>query len=63
MLPTLSGLDVLRALRHEDSGVRVIAVSAMAEDTAEREALDAGADLFVSKLDLNRRLLGAVTGH
>jgi CheY-like chemotaxis protein len=63
MLPTLSGLDVLRALRRDNPGVRVVAVSAMAEDTAEREALAAGADLFVSKLDVTRRLLGAVTGR
>lgn len=63
MLPTLSGLDVARALRHDLPDVRVVAVSAMAEDTAEREALAAGADLFVSKLDVTRRLLGAVTGR
>ena len=63
MLPTLSGLDVLRAIRHDNPDVRVVAVSAMAEDTAEREALTAGADLFVSKLDVTRRLLEAVTGR
>jgi CheY-like chemotaxis protein len=63
MLPTLSGFDVLRAIRHDNPDVRVVAVSAMAEDTAEREALAAGADLFVSKLDVTRRLLGAVTGR
>lgn len=63
MLPTLSGLDVLRAIRHDNPDVRVVAVSAMAEDTAERDALAAGADLFVSKLDVTRRLLGAVTGR
>jgi two-component system chemotaxis response regulator CheY len=63
MLPTLSGLDVLRAIRHDNPGVRVVAVSAMAEDAAEREALAAGADLFVSKIDVTRRLLGAVTGR
>jgi CheY-like chemotaxis protein len=63
MLPTLSGFDVLRAIRHDNPDVRVVAVSAMAEDDAEREALAAGADLFVSKLDVTRRLLGAVTGR
>jgi CheY-like chemotaxis protein len=63
MLPTLSGLDVLRAIRHDSPDVRVVVVSAMAEDGAERDALAAGADLFVSKLDVTRRLLGAVTGR
>jgi len=63
MLPTLSGLDVLRVVRHDHPDVRVVAVSAMASHTAERDALAAGADLFVSKLEVTTRLLGAVTGR
>ena len=60
MMPGMSGLDVLPLLRERHPGVRVVAVSAMPEHTAEHDALAAGADAFVSKLDVASRLAAAL---
>ncbi len=50
-LPDGRGYDLIPDLRQLQPGVRVIAISAMDEERAK--ALDAGADIFISKpLDL-----------
>ena len=47
MMPGKDGLDAVRELRHDDEDCAVVVVSAKAG--IEQEALDAGADDFVSK--------------
>ena len=60
MMPGMSGLDVLPLLKERHPDVRVVAVSAMPVEAAERQAFDQGADAFVSKLDVSSRLTGAL---
>ncbi|MBL7200561.1 MAG: response regulator transcription factor [Anaerolineae bacterium] len=59
-LPGLALLDSLSALRGCCPDLRVIALSGQPE--ARRAALDAGADMFVSKTDPPRKLLAAIAG-
>src|SRR5262245_13866215 len=50
-LPEISGLEVTRRLR-EDSRSRhipIVAVTALAIDSVEREALDSGCDAYITK--------------
>ena len=60
MMPGMSGLDVLPLLKERHPDLRVVAVSAMPAESAEREAFAVGADAFVSKLDVSSRLTGAL---
>lgn len=51
MMPKLDGLETIRLLRQNrlHRKVTIIAISAKASPTAQQDALDAGADLFVKK--------------
>jgi DNA-binding NarL/FixJ family response regulator len=59
-LPGLSACDMVAALRKASPDVAVIALSGWPD--ARRDALDAGADAFVSKADPPERLLDAIAG-
>ena len=50
-----SGFDVLRALREDGNGARVIVLTNHGSDAYRRRALEAGADLFLDKsVDFDR---------
>ena len=48
-LPGLSGLDVIRRLRAEGSAVPIIVLTSRADEAGKVEALDLGADDYVTK--------------
>jgi CheY-like chemotaxis protein len=47
-LPGISGFEVIRCLRDEEKGVRIIAVAGRTEKTLEK-AIEAGADRIMTK--------------
>jgi two-component system OmpR family response regulator len=52
MLPQLSGYDVIKAIRAADGGAKrtaIIVVSALSDTEQRKQALDAGADVFLTK--------------
>jgi DNA-binding NarL/FixJ family response regulator len=57
-LSGVPGEELLRGLRMRCPGLRILALSARPESC--QEALTAGADAFVSKMDQPERLLGAI---
>ena len=57
-LPGMATADLLPALRRVAPGLRVIVLSAQTD--AGQDALDAGADAFVSKVDPPEYLLAAI---
>jgi two-component system, OmpR family, KDP operon response regulator KdpE len=48
-LPDMQGLDLLRALRERNEGVPIVVLSSRADETAKVQALDFGADDYVTK--------------
>jgi len=60
-LPTMTGLDLIAALRRESNQLKIIAVSGFGGPAPEREALDAGANLFVVKPFSSKDILNIVT--
>src|SRR6516162_819077 len=61
-LPHLSGLEVTRRLRDDDRSkeIPIIAVTALAMEWHEREALNSGCDAYLSKPITILRLLDAI---
>ena len=53
-LPDGSGLEVLRAIREGGTAARVIVVTGESDDRYRRASLEAGADEFLDKADLER---------
>jgi two-component system KDP operon response regulator KdpE len=48
-LPDIQGLDLLRMLRERSEGVPIVVLSSRADEVAKVEALDLGADDYVTK--------------
>jgi two-component system KDP operon response regulator KdpE len=48
-LPDISGLDLIRTLRTGDSNIPILVLSSRADETGKVEALDLGADDYVTK--------------
>jgi CheY-like chemotaxis protein len=51
-MPVMSGIEATRALRQSDgvvSGVKIVALTAHAMESARRECMDAGCDDFATK--------------
>jgi DNA-binding NarL/FixJ family response regulator len=59
-MPVMDGFRLLRALRKAYPSIRLIAISGHFSPMIEKEALSAGANLFVSKVGLPGDLLAAV---
>lgn len=64
MLPELSGLEVLRSLRGQSScaGVPVLMLTAKGQREDRERAMEAGADVFLTKPFANADLVAAVEG-
>jgi two-component system KDP operon response regulator KdpE len=48
-LPDMQGMDLLRSLRDQNEGVPIVVLSSRADETAKVQALDFGADDYVTK--------------
>jgi two-component system, OmpR family, KDP operon response regulator KdpE len=48
-LPDIRGLELLRSLRHQSEGVPIVVLSSRGEESTKVEALDLGADDYVTK--------------
>ncbi len=48
-LPDMQGLDLLRSLREQNDAVPIVVLSSRADETAKVQALDFGADDYVTK--------------
>ncbi len=48
-LPDIQGLDLLRKMREQNEGVPIVVLSSRADEAAKVEALDFGADDYVTK--------------
>jgi two-component system, OmpR family, KDP operon response regulator KdpE len=48
-LPDMQGLDLLRAMRTRDEGVPIVVLSSRSDESAKVQALDIGADDYVTK--------------
>jgi two-component system KDP operon response regulator KdpE len=48
-LPDVQGLELLRALREKNEGIPIVVLSSRADEAAKIEALDLGADDYVTK--------------
>ncbi len=59
-MPGLSGLDVVKALRREAPGVRVIVISSYDDDRHVMEAYNAGAAAFLPKIAGVERLIDCI---
>lgn len=55
-MPGMNGLEVLRTVRELDPGVRVIMITAFADENSRIESIRAGASAFFSK-PLNLKIL------
>lgn len=63
MLPGMSGLEVLKALRQERRDVRVVVLTAKADERDVVAGLEAGADDYVKKPFSPRELLARVSAQ
>jgi DNA-binding NarL/FixJ family response regulator len=59
-MPVMDGFRLLRELRRIYPAIRLIAISGHSSPMIEKEALSAGANLFISKVGLPDDLLAAV---
>jgi two-component system, chemotaxis family, CheB/CheR fusion protein len=62
-MPGINGYEVARRLRTRDIGARVVALSGLATEQAQREAFEAGFDDYITKpieIPLLERLLNSV---
>lgn len=48
-LPDMQGMDLLRSIRDQNEGVPIVVLSSRADETAKVQALDFGADDYVTK--------------
>jgi two-component system, OmpR family, KDP operon response regulator KdpE len=48
-LPDMQGLDLLRAVRTRDEGVPIVVLSSRSDESAKVQALDLGADDYITK--------------
>ena len=66
-LPDVQGLELLRALREKNEGIPIVVLSSRADEAAKIEALDLGADDYVTKPfsmnELMARIRAAVAGR
>jgi DNA-binding NarL/FixJ family response regulator len=60
LMPRLNGIELVRCIKEELPGTKVIVMTSYTEDTYRRLALVGGADGFVSKDVLARDLLPAI---
>src|SRR5579872_304729 len=60
-LPKLHGIELVRRIRSEALGTRVVILSASAEDEIVREAVRAGADAYLLKNGPARHLIDAIS--
>jgi DNA-binding response OmpR family regulator len=49
VLPGVGGLEIIRAIRAAQPGCRIVAVTGLADSSAERALREAGADVFLGK--------------
>lgn len=49
LLPGISGLDFVRKIRRRNKDLRIISISGMKDESMEKQAMDAGANLFMRK--------------
>ena len=64
-MPNCDGLELTRAIRDQPglAGLPVVVVTSRASDTDRRRAMDAGADAYLVKGDLDQRTLLEVVGR
>ena len=60
VMPELSGVDAVRAIRHFDSSARIAMCSAMGQQQLVTDALEAGAGGFITKPFTPSRVLEAL---
>lgn len=63
MLPGMSGLDVLRKLRETQDGVRVVVLTALADESDVVRGFELGADDYMAKPFSPRELVARVTAQ
>lgn len=63
MLPGMSGLDVLRAIRASEDGMRVLILSALADESDVLRGFDTGADDYLKKPFSPRELVARVSAQ
>ncbi len=63
IMPVLDGISAIREILASDPGARIIACSAMGQETLLGEALDAGARDFIVKPVTRDKLLAALERH
>lgn len=63
MLPGMSGLDVLRTVRDERGGMRVLILSALADESDVLRGFDTGADDYLKKPFSPRELVARVSAQ
>jgi DNA-binding NarL/FixJ family response regulator len=61
-LPDGDGLELIGALREVNPHARVVVMSATVEMTHPEDAIEAGADGVIDKLDTPERMLAAIRG-
>lgn len=61
-LPDGEGLDVVRALRKENYPGQIFVLTGLYSSEAEKAALDAGADVFLSKADGLESVVDRIAG-
>jgi two-component system KDP operon response regulator KdpE len=59
-LPDIQGLDLLRKMREQNEGVPIVVLSSRADEAAKVEALDFGADDYVTKPFALRELMSRI---
>lgn len=62
-MPVLDGIEATRRLLAAHPGVRVIALSACAEEHVVQEMLNAGAERFIVKINAPTQLMQAIRGE
>jgi len=63
MLPGMSGLDVLRKLRETQHGIRVVVLTALADESDVVRGFELGADDYITKPFSPRELVARVTAQ
>ncbi|MBL7864801.1 MAG: response regulator transcription factor [Cyclobacteriaceae bacterium] len=60
-LPDINGLDVIRRVRHQDKGVKIIVLSMHEEGFFRLESINAGANNYFPKSGDSRRLIDLIS--
>ena len=61
-LPDGDGLELIGELRVENPGARILVISSTAEMRHPTDAIEAGADGVIDKLDTSERVFAAIRG-